>query len=65
MAKINWTAEAEFWLKDIYDFIALDNPDAAAIVISGIYKKSPPTTLQKLIIIHKSPIIEFGVASLH
>jgi hypothetical protein len=23
MAKINWTAEAELWLKDIYDFIGI------------------------------------------
>ena len=40
MAKINWTSEAEFWLKDIYDFIARDNPKAAARVVSGIYKKA-------------------------
>ncbi len=40
MAKINWTAEAELWLKDIYDFIAQDNPKAAARVVSGIYKKA-------------------------
>ena len=41
MAEINWTAEAEFWLKDIYDYIALDNkPKAAARVVSGIYKKA-------------------------
>jgi len=40
MAKINWTAEAEFWLKDVYDFIAQDNPKAATGVISGIYKKA-------------------------
>jgi hypothetical protein len=26
MAKINWTYEAECWLKDIYDYIAADNP---------------------------------------
>ena len=38
MAKINWTFEAELWLKDIHDFIAKDNPNAATRVISGIYK---------------------------
>ena len=40
MAKINWTFEAELWLKDIHDFIAKDNPNAATRVVSGIYKKA-------------------------
>ena len=40
MAKINWTAEAELWLKDIYEFIAQDNPKTAAKVVSSIYKKA-------------------------
>ena len=40
MAKINWTFEAELWLKDIHDFIAKDNPNAALRVVSGIYKKA-------------------------
>ena len=40
MAKLNWTAEAESWLRDIYDFIAADNPDAAAEVVTGIYERS-------------------------
>ena len=30
MAEINWTAEAEMWLKDIHDYIAQDDPDATA-----------------------------------
>lgn len=38
MAEISWTAEAERWLKDIYDFIADDNPDAAFNVLEGIYE---------------------------
>jgi toxin ParE1/3/4 len=37
MAEINWTAEAERWLKDIYDFIADDNPDAAFNVTVQIH----------------------------
>jgi len=45
MARIRWTAEAELWLKDIYDYIAADNPDAAARVINGIYEKAQ--TLKK------------------
>ena len=40
MAKIRWTGEAERWLKDIYDYIAQDNPTAAAKVVSGIYEKA-------------------------
>ncbi len=39
MAEIKWTDEAEKWLKDIYDYIANDNPNAALEVVSGIYKK--------------------------
>jgi plasmid stabilization system protein ParE len=34
MAKIRWTSEAEKWLKDIHDYIASDNPAAAAKAVS-------------------------------
>ena len=37
MAELRWTHEAELWLKDIYDYIALDNPQAAEEVVDGIY----------------------------
>jgi plasmid stabilization system protein ParE len=40
MAVIRWTSEAERWLQDIYDYIAKDNPQAAARVIEGIYQKA-------------------------
>ena len=40
MAKITWTNEAERWLKDIYDYIALDNPTAASDVVEGIYSRA-------------------------
>ena len=40
MAKINWTVEAERWLKDIHDYIAQDNPKAAIRVVEGIYEKA-------------------------
>jgi len=40
MAEINWTAEVERWLRDIYDYIIQDKPDAAANVVSGIYEKA-------------------------
>jgi toxin ParE1/3/4 len=40
MVEINWTYEAEKWLKDIHNYIALDNPSAAKRVIKGIYDKA-------------------------
>lgn len=40
MAEISWTGEAEKWLKEIHDYIAEDNPDAAIRVVSGIYQKT-------------------------
>lgn len=40
MAEINWTRESEIWLKDIYDFIAVDDPEAAARTILNIYEKA-------------------------
>ncbi len=39
MAEIRWTVEAETWLRDIYDYIAKDDPTAAARVVEGIYEK--------------------------
>jgi len=33
MAEITWTQEAERWLKDIYDYIAQDNLEAAKTVL--------------------------------
>ena len=29
MAEIRWTEEAQRWLRDIHDYIAMDDPDAA------------------------------------
>jgi plasmid stabilization system protein ParE len=40
MAEITWTVEAERWLKDIYYYIAQDNPEAAATVVEGIYQRA-------------------------
>ena len=39
MAEINWTVEAERWLRDINDYIAEDNPEAATRVIRGIIQE--------------------------
>jgi plasmid stabilization system protein ParE len=40
LAEINWTHEAQSWLKDIHDYIAADNPEAAARTVEGIYERS-------------------------
>ena len=39
MATITWTAEAQRWLEDIFEYIAVDNPAAAARTVQGIYEK--------------------------
>lgn len=39
MAEIRWTEEAHRWLRDIFDYIAVDNPNAAQRVVAGIYEK--------------------------
>jgi plasmid stabilization system protein ParE len=40
MAEIRWSHEAEQWLREIYEYIAQDNPTAADKVVSGIYDKA-------------------------
>jgi plasmid stabilization system protein ParE len=40
MAKITWTAEAQRWLEDIFEYVAPDNPDAAARTIDGIFERA-------------------------
>jgi len=40
MAKITWTAEAERWLEDIFEYVAADNPDAAARTVDGIFQRA-------------------------
>ena len=40
MAEINWTRESEVWLRDIFNYIALDDADAAARTITGIFEKA-------------------------
>ncbi len=39
MVEIHWTNEAELWLKDIHDYIALDKKSIAKKVVSEIYQK--------------------------
>jgi plasmid stabilization system protein ParE len=40
MAEIRWTEEAQRWLEDIYEYIAADNPIAAARTVQGIYDRA-------------------------
>ena len=40
MVEINWTREAQVWLKDIHSYIAIDNPDAAQRTIAGIFSRA-------------------------
>lgn len=40
MATITWTAEAQHWLEDIFEYIGGDNPAAAAETAQGIYDKT-------------------------
>jgi len=40
VATVRWTAEAERWLEDIYEYIAADNPRAAAETVDGIYQRA-------------------------
>jgi plasmid stabilization system protein ParE len=39
MAKVVWTEESLRWLEDIFEFIAADNPQAAAETVEGIYDR--------------------------
>ena len=40
MAEITWTAEAQRWLEDIFEYVAADNPQAAASTVQGIYDRA-------------------------
>lgn len=40
MVTIKWTDEATFWLKDIHDYIAVDNKKTAKKVINEIFTKT-------------------------
>jgi toxin ParE1/3/4 len=40
MAEIVWTDEAQHWLTDIFEYIAADNPQAAARTVQGIYDRA-------------------------
>jgi toxin ParE1/3/4 len=39
MATLNWTDEAQRWLRDIFDYIAAENPSAAyrTVNVLGVF----------------------------
>lgn len=39
MGKVRWTREAERWLREIHDYIAQDNREAALRTVRGIFEK--------------------------
>lgn len=45
MAQVAWTLEADRWLADIYQYIAADNPIAAAETVDGIYARAQDLAL--------------------
>ena len=40
MAEIAWTDEAQRWLEDIFEYIAADDPQAAARTVQGIHERA-------------------------
>ena len=40
MAEIAWTEEAQRWLHDIFEYIAADNPAAAARTVQGLHERA-------------------------
>jgi plasmid stabilization system protein ParE len=44
MATIAWTEEARRWLEDIFEYIAADNPHAAARTVQEIYERTQVLT---------------------
>lgn len=40
MAELTWTHEALLWLRDIHDYIAADEPNAALRTVEGIFARA-------------------------
>lgn len=39
MAEIAWTEEANRWLEDIFEYIAVENPRAAGRTVQGVFDR--------------------------
>ena len=44
MARLTWTREAEIWMRDIFEYIAHDNAEAAARVVEGVHDRAQVLT---------------------
>ena len=44
MARLTWTREAEIWMRDIFEYIAHDNAEAAARVVYGVHDRAQVLT---------------------
>jgi toxin ParE1/3/4 len=40
LGRITWTNEAQQWLEDIFEYIALDDANAASRVVNEIYERT-------------------------
>jgi len=40
LGTINWTKEAQQWLEDIFEYIAVDDRNTASQVVSDIYERA-------------------------
>ena len=40
MAELRWTDESATWLREIFDYIAADDPASASGVVEGIYERA-------------------------
>ena len=40
MAEVRWTAEAQRWLRDIFEYISSDNPQAAVQTVNGLFERT-------------------------
>jgi plasmid stabilization system protein ParE len=62
MATLNWTDEAQRWLRDIFDYIAADNPVAAVRTVEGIYETAQVLLAFPEIGHHTSPLLATSVS---
>ena len=40
MARLIWTPESRWWLREIFEYISRDSPSAALKVVQGVYEKA-------------------------
>ncbi|MCC9602250.1 type II toxin-antitoxin system RelE/ParE family toxin [Stieleria sp. JC731] len=65
MAEIEWTEEAERRLRCVHDYIAQDNPTAAAKVVVEIYEKIQLLSSHSRLGQRYEPIVDREVREIH